>query len=113
MVEISLDTLAVDVDAPPTAMLDQGVPPTLHVQVVGGNELPFEDPNHPNRPMRFPALAVNFQLNKTAALKFAALLQSKAESLPDAGPSSKLAVVSDLSEVGKVVDFDRKLKSGK
>lgn len=110
MVEITLETMAIDADIPPAEMIDAGNPATVHVQVVGGNELPFEDPRHPDRPLRHPALAVNFQLTKKAALAFAARLQSKAESLPDQGAASKLAVVSDLSDVGKVVEFERKLK---
>lgn len=113
MIELNLDPMALDADSPDSEALEQGVPPTVHVQVIGGNELPFADPRNPNRPVRVPALAVNFQLNKHAALEFAALVKSKAESLPDDSASSKLEIVQDLSGVENVVDLNSKLKSGK
>jgi hypothetical protein len=110
MQELNLDTMAVDADVLPQEAIDAGAPPEVHVQVVSGNDLPFADPRNPNRPMRYPALAVNFQLSRSAALEFAELLKSKAESLPDDTASSKLAVVKDMSEVDNVVQLDRTLR---
>lgn len=110
MLEINLDPLAVDADAPPQEALDNGVAPEVHIQVVGGNDLPLADPRNPNRPLRYPALAVNFQLGREAALKLSALLKEKAESLPDDAPKSKIVQAKDMSEVNNVIDFDRKLR---
>lgn len=110
MVEVSLETMAIDADSPTQEMIDNGAMPNVHCQVVGGNELPFADPRNTNRPMRIPALAVNFQLSKKAALEWAELLKEKAEALPDASTGSKLAIASDLSEVDKVAQFDKNLR---
>lgn len=113
MIEINLDTMAVDADAPPAEMLESGAPANVHLQVVGGNDLPFADPRGGNRPLRYPSLAVNFQLSKTAALQFAELVREKAESLPDDKPESKIPIATSMDEVAKAAEFERNLKSGK
>lgn len=111
MIEVNLDTMAIDADSPTQEMIDNGAVPNVHCQVVGGNEMPLADPRNPNRPLRMPSLAVNFQLSKKAALEWAALLKEKAEALPDDSPvSSKLAIVSDLNGVDKVAQFDKNLR---
>lgn len=110
MIELNLDTMAVDADCPSAEMVADGASALVHVQVIGGNDLPFADPNSPGRPMRAPALAVNFALSRNSALKLAELIREKAESLPDASASSKLAVVSDMSEASKVVRLDDRLR---
>lgn len=110
MIELSLDSMAVDADVPSEDLIAQGTPAIVHVQVIGGNELPLADPQHPGRPLRTPAIAVNFGLTRSTALQFAELIRKKAESLPEDSASSKLAVVKDLSEAGKVLEFDRVLR---
>jgi hypothetical protein len=110
MIEINLDTLAVDADAPPTEMLENGAPANVHLQVVGGNDLPFADPRGGNRPLRYPSLAVNFQLSKAAALEFAELVRKKAESLPDDKPQSNVPIATSMDDVAKAAEFERNLK---
>lgn len=112
MIELNLDTLAVDVEVPPEEALNQGAPANVHLQVVSGNELPFPDPRNPNRAVRVPGLVVNYRLTKKAALEYAARIAEAAESLPDDRPKSNIVTAQSLSEVGKVVDIEQRLRKG-
>lgn len=110
MIEINVDTMAVDVDGPTAEEVKEGAAPIVTVHVVAAGELPFSDPNNPNRPMRFPSMIVNYNLNKEAGQKLIDLLQEKVDALPSTS-SSKLAIVSDMSEAGKVAQLDRNLRT--
>jgi hypothetical protein len=113
MNELNLDTMAVDADVLPQEALDAGAAPEVHVQIVSGHSLPLADPRDPNRPLRFPALAVNFQLGREAALKLAALLKEKAESLPEEGAKGKIIQAKSLEGIDNVVNLDQHLRGKK
>lgn len=52
--------------------------------------------------MVFPSAAVNFGLNKTAALEFAKVLKEKAEELPDENvPSGKIVTAQSMAQVAQ------------
>lgn len=113
MLELNLDTMAVDADAPPQEALDNGAPPVVHVQVVGGSALPVADPNNPGRPLVFPAIVVNYPLTKDAALKYAEKIKEEAEKLPDAMPSSsKLAVASNMNQAEQMAKATEQFRKG-
>lgn len=108
MLEISLDTMAVDADAPDEAALQNGAPPQVIVQVIGGTVLPIADPST-RRPLRFPSHAVNFALTKETALELADLIKAKAETLPSS-PSGKLVTATSLDEVEQVADITKRFR---
>lgn len=111
MVELTLDTLAIDADIPSQEALEGGAQPVVAAQVVGGSALPLADPTNPQRPLRFPSMAVNFALAKENALAFAKLLKEKAEQLPDAPqPSGKLITATNISEAEAVAEAHRRMK---
>ena len=111
MFEISLDTLGVDADVPTEEQLAAGAPAVVATHVVGGSSLPLSDPQNPGRPIQFPSSAVNFGLNKTAALAFAALLKEKAELLPDELPNveSRLIIPQSQNDVQRTAHINNKL----
>lgn len=108
MVEISLNTLAVDVESPTTEQLDAGAPPLLVMQVVGGSALPLADPSNPNRPVQFPSVAFNAPLNKESALSLSKLLAEKAADLPEA-PSGKIITASSMHDAAQVAKVQQGL----
>lgn len=100
MFEINLNALGVDAEAPTAEQLEAGAPELVHLQAVGGSALPLGDPQNPGRPMMFPSCAVNFALNKEAALGLAKLLEEKANELPDEKPQSgRIALANSMSDV--------------
>lgn len=105
MLEVGLDTIALDAQVPDQEALDSGAPNQVHCQVVGGSELPFAAPGH-QRPMKFPSIAVNFSLTKEAALRYAELLIEKANTLPDEKHSDILTAQSlhGVEELAKAND---------
>lgn len=110
MVEISLDTLGIDAEAPTPEQLSVGAPPLVAAQVIGGSALPLGDPQNPGRPLRFPSFAVNFALNKKAALEFAELLKTKAESLPDEpNTSGRIITAQSMSDIERTAAVQGRL----
>lgn len=93
MLEITIHAIGVDAEAETEA----GAPSAVHIQVVGGTDLPFAQPGT-QRPLRVPTTAVRFDLTKEAATQLGDLLKTEAEKLPDS-PSGKLAVASSMAEV--------------
>lgn len=94
MLEISIQAIGVDAEA---ANTEAGEPSSVHIQVVGGTDLPFAQPGT-QRPLRVPSTAVRFDLTKEAATQLGDLLKAEAEKLPDS-PSGKLAIASSMAEV--------------
>lgn len=97
MMEITLDTMAVDAGVPDAEDLASGARPEVVVQVIGGQQLPFPHPRSGN-PMRMPSVAVNFALNRDSALELAELLKTHAESLPEK-KESQIIKATSLSQV--------------
>lgn len=113
MLEISLDTLAVDAEAPPQEALDNGAPPLIHCQAVGGSALPLGDPQNPGRPLRFPSTVVSFPLSRDAALQWAEKIKEEAEKLPETTPtSSKLVTASSMSEAERMAQVSDRFRKG-
>lgn len=109
MFEITVDTLAVDAGVPDAELLTAGeAKPEVHVQVIGGQTLPFQQPGT-DRPLRIPGVAINFGLTKDAALKLADLIKTQAETLPDAKAPSGIVTASSLSDVERTAEAHRKL----
>lgn len=110
MLEITLETMAVDADGPNAEQLEEGVPPFLIVHVVGGSSLPLADPGNPRMPLRFPSTTVHFPLTKQGALDMATMLQDRAALLPDAPISSgKLVTASSIAEAEQVAKVQGRL----
>lgn len=109
MIELNIDAMAIDVDAPTQEMIDKGANPLVVCQVVGGSELPFANPNNPNTPMRFPSMTVSFSMDKETAEQYIKLLQEKVDQLPDKTASSKLTIAHSIQDADKVVDFQKHL----
>ena len=113
MLEISLDTMAVDAEAPPEEALGNGAPPLIHIQVVGASALPLGDPQNPGRPLRFPSTVVSFPLSRDAALQWADKLKEEAEKLPETPlASSKLAVATSMGEAERMAQVSDKFRKG-
>jgi hypothetical protein len=109
MIEISINTLAVDAEAPTEEQIEAGAPPLVAMQLVGGSALPLADPNNPQRPVQFPSIAINVPLNKESALSLSKLLAEKAGSLPSA-PSGKIIQASSMADVAQVAQVQNGLK---
>jgi hypothetical protein len=105
MLELRLDTMALDVEAPD---LNNGEPALVHCQVLGGTDLPFAEPGT-QRPLKIPTVAVSFALTKEAALKFSNMLKEKAEGLPEEVRSS-LITAQSLQGVDKLAEVDKKFR---
>jgi len=93
MLEITIQAVGVDAEA---ANTEAGEAPSVHLQVVGGTDLPFAQPGT-QRPLRVPTTAVRFDLTKEAATQLGELLKTEAEKLPDS-PSGKLQIASSMAE---------------
>lgn len=110
MFELSLNALGVDAEVPSQEQRDAGAPALVALQVVGGSALPLGDPQNPGRPMVFPSAAVNFSLNKKAALEFAELVKKKAEELPDeVVASGKIVTAHSMGDVAQTAAQQHRL----
>jgi hypothetical protein len=109
MLEVTVDTLAIDAGAPSEDQLQAGLPPVVHCQVVGGTPMPFAIPGT-NEPMRIPSVAVNFNLTKKAALEYADKLREAAEQLPDESTKADILTASSMSDVERVAQMDQQFR---
>jgi len=105
MLDISIQCIGVDADTPDEAATQAGAAPHVHLQIVGGTDLPFSAPGS-NRPLRVPTTSVRFELTKQAAEQLGDLLKEKAADLPD-GPSGKLAIASSMADIEGVAGLDK------
>lgn len=94
MLEITIQAIGLDAEA---ANTEAGEAPAVHIQVVGGTDLPFAQPGT-QRPLRVPTTSVKFDLTKEAAAQLGDLLKAEAEKLP-ASPSGKLEIATSLADV--------------
>lgn len=110
MLEITIQAIGIDAEA---ANTEAGEAPSVHLQVVGGTDLPFAQPGT-QRPLRVPTTAVRFDLTKEAATQLGDLLKAEADKLPDTPTASgKLAIASSMAEVeglGKQLALDNGAK---
>jgi hypothetical protein len=108
MLELGIDTIALDAHAPDAEALQNGAPPLVVCQVIGGSELPFAAPGQ-DRPMKFPTVAVSYSLTKDAALRFATLVKEHAEALPDERKSG-IVTAQSLQGVEQIAQANQKFR---
>lgn len=106
MLEIGVDLLgSPGVEVPTQEVIDAGVPPLVHIQVVSGMIIPLGQ-----KMAKIPSTVISWQMSKEMALDFAANVLEAAEKLPEEKKVSDLTVATSLHGVEKLAEMQGGLR---